>query len=188
MFLVPLICWVAAGAQAQENTNVSQEYMPDAIEMVKLGYGELHNTHLRMQHFMTEEVTVAQAQTLVRLVPSYNAFVGDLVASGLERFDGRVRGVRFGRRESPVLEILLPHPQSGNGFPADKTGEETEGARHSFADLLSGYSKDDAREGKALRAQDAALVAELRQVFEGRLLADGFAYSARLRKVEVWWD
>ncbi|RED52127.1 hypothetical protein DFP90_102145 [Aestuariispira insulae] len=186
--MVPLIFLVAAGAQAQEKDSPQQEYMHDAIEMVKLGYGEYHGTHLRMSHFMTEEVTVAQAQALVRLVPSYNAFVGDLVATGLARFDGRVRGVRFGRRGSPVLEILLPHTQPGNGFPADKTGQETAGARRSADDLLIGFSKDDVREGKALRVQDALLVAELRQMFEGRLLADGFAYSARLRKVVVRWD
>jgi hypothetical protein len=106
------------------------QVLADALEFVALGYGDLtRGRFFRSLNFRTDLLTTRQAQAVVRLVKTHNAFAGDPVARGLERFYRRVRGYEFGRESSPVLYVLLPYTEN----QIEEQGSATVGPRISEA-------------------------------------------------------
>jgi hypothetical protein len=87
--------------------------LADALEFVKLGYGDLvQGRFFRSLNFRTDLLTTRQTQAVLRLVKAHNAFSGETVATALEPFHKRVRGFEFGRESSPVLYVLLPYTEN----------------------------------------------------------------------------
>lgn len=175
------------------------EQMRDAIEFVRLGYGDNFGLHFRSLYFRTGELTTAEAQAVMRIIDEYNSFDGRKVADAIEQFKGKIAAYEFGRESSPVLYIQLPHWTHH---------------REGSAPGASGTAISD--------AEHDALVAELRDTFVAKLGADEFCdefgagdlekmvanfeaivgkpipdafgpggvgkLKARNRRIRVWWD
>lgn len=137
-----------------------------AIEFVKLGYGDLFDRPFRSLSFRTEELTTPEAQAVIGLVPGYNSFVGRDVSKAIGRFMGRVASWQFGREGSPVLFVNLSYwTHAREGASKDKKG---------------------ARIGEK---EHKALVAELKKLFVDELRADEFSEDGvDTHKIRVWWD
>ncbi len=138
----------------------------DAITFVKLGYGDQFEGEFRSLNFLTDELDTETAQAVVALVDQYNAYEGAKVAAALARFKGRISHYRFGRDQSPVLFIALPHwTGQREGTPVGERGDRIDDQTH------------------------ARMVKELRKVFVDELQADEFeADPVFERTLRVWWD
>jgi len=77
--------------------------------LVKLGYGDLFDLSVRSLDFRTGHLGQDDAASAIRIVDSYNEFVGEDVATAVENLfaDGHTRRVQFGREGSPVLYLSL---------------------------------------------------------------------------------
>jgi hypothetical protein len=137
----------------------------DAIEFVKLGYGDQFGLGFRSLYFRTDELTTAEAQEAMRNI-EYNGFDGNRVADAIEQFKGKIAAYEFGRESSPVLYVCLPYwTHQLEGEPHGKMGKHI----------------DD--------AEIDALVAKLRDTLVGKLRADEFeVVKMGWRKVRAWWD
>ena len=132
-----------------------------AEEFVSIGYGLDKERRFHSTEFLTPRLRTAQAAQLVRLVKQYNNFDGERVASAVASLRGRVAGVEFGREGSPVLYLELPYWTNQR--------EEAKGPGEKIA-----------------ATENDHFVAELRTLFLDELKADEF--SARGRRVRIWWD
>lgn len=157
-----LIAAISAPSVAAQD---SGKRMEDALAFVKLGYGDMFGRQFRSLNFNTEELNTDDAQRVIRLVDSYNAFKGEKVAAALTQFRGRVTSYQFGRERSPVLYINLPYWT---------------------------HQREGSPKGQGERIDDAEfrkLVAELRGIFSGTLACDEFELDpVRKRTVRIWWD
>jgi hypothetical protein len=147
----------------------------NAMEFVKLGFGDDFGLEFRSLHFRTEELTTDEAQAVIRLI-NYEEFDGAKIAEAISQFKGRFAACEFGREGSPVLYVRLPcwtHQREGS--PARKDGVRIE------------------------EAENDSLVAMLRDTFVEKLGASEFGaqktfadvpgvYVADKRKLRVWWD
>lgn len=138
-----------------------------ARSFVVLGFGDIVSGEpFRSLDFLTDAVSTSEAQDLIRLVKSYNAFDGERVASALERFRGRVGGWKFGRCGSPLLHVELPYWT----HQVEETLPGTQGARIS-------------------QENHEALMLELQQTFVDELEADVFeTIDDSEHEVRIWWD
>lgn len=138
----------------------------DAVAFVKLGYGDLFEAEFRSLDFLTDELDTRAAQAVVAVVDQYNAYDGARVAEALARFEGRISHYRFGRDQSPVLFVALPHwTGQREGMPAGERGKRIDAKAH------------------------AKLVDELREVFVDQLQADEFGTDPIFeRTLRIWWD
>lgn len=132
-----------------------------AEDFVRIGYGIDKERRFQSTEFLTPRLRSTQAAHLVRLVKQYNNFEGERVASAVTSLRGRVAGVEFGREGSPVLYLELPYWTNQR--------EEATGPGVKIA-----------------AAENDDFVAELRALFVNELKADEF--SARGRRVRIWWD
>jgi hypothetical protein len=89
-------------AAKPENTRLR-----DAVEFVRLGFGDDFGFDFRSLYFRTEELTTDEAQALVKLI-NYNEFDGIKVAEAIGQFRGKIASYEFGREGSPVLYVNLP--------------------------------------------------------------------------------
>ena len=138
----------------------------DAVAFVKLGYGDRFEAEFRSLNFLTDELDTEAAQAAVAVVDQYNAYDGAKVAGALARFKGRISHYRFGRDQSPVLFIALPHwTGQREGAPVGERGERVDDKAH------------------------ARMVEELRKIFVDELQADEFGPDPIFnRTLRVWWD
>ncbi|OUC15134.1 MAG: hypothetical protein B0A82_08530 [Alkalinema sp. CACIAM 70d] len=156
-------------AASAEADNAKDLILPLEVDLqvaesfVKIGFGLNENQRFQSTEFLTPRLRVAQAAPLIRLVKQYNEFQGERVAAAVEKFQGRVSGVEFGREGSPVLYFELPY-----------WSDQREEANSAVARTKISDSEND------------LLVAELRQSFLTELKADEF--SVNRRRVRVWWD
>jgi hypothetical protein len=144
---------------------VEGQELADAIEFVTLGYGDLlRDRAFRSLHFRTDRLTTRQAQIVLRLVKSHNAFEGEKVAVAIDAFYRRVSWYEFGRETSPVLYIELPYTEN-------QIEEHT-------SHIVGTRIVEDRHE---------ALLRELEQMFH-TLNADEFSVDERRHRVRAWWD
>jgi len=144
---------------------VEGQELADAVEFVTLGYGDLLRDRMfRSLHFRTDRLTTRQAQVVLRLIKSHNAFEGEKVAVAIDAFYRRVSWYEFGREASPVLYIELPY-----------TENQIEGQT---SHVVGARVVEDLHE---------ALLRELEQTFRA-LNADEFAVDERRHRVRIWWD
>jgi hypothetical protein len=138
-----------------------------AKQFVSIGFGPmvLGETGFQSTQFLTPVLSTRQASELVLLVPEYGPFKGAAVAKGIQRFEGRVSGVAFGRELSPVLYMHLPY------WTHQREGPITTAAGTRISD------QDNQR-----------LVAELKKVFVDELGAEEFGPdSIDKRTIRIWW-
>jgi hypothetical protein len=147
-------------AAEPENTRVR-----NAIEFVKLGFGDEFGLDFRSLYFRTEALTTDEAQAVMRLI-NYEEFDGVKVAEAIGQFKGRIAAYEFGREGSPVLYVGLPYwTHQCEGSLPGKAGTRIEDAE---SDSLAAMLKD-------------TLVTTLgASEFE--------AVNADKRKLRVWWD
>lgn len=141
--------------------------LEQAIAFVRLGYGDiLENASFRSLEFLTDALTTIEAQHVLGVVPKYNAFAGDTVASAIERFRGRISAYEFGRSRSPVLHVRLP-------FTANQAEE---------------YEKPWEVGPRISEADHTALLAEMKGIFVNSLDAEEFeAIDDRSHYIRIWW-
>ena len=89
-------------AAKPENTRLR-----NAVEFVKLGFGDDFGFDLRSLYFRTDELTTDEAQAVVKLI-NYDEFDGVKVAEAIGQFRGKIASYEFGREGSPVLYVNLP--------------------------------------------------------------------------------
>jgi hypothetical protein len=137
----------------------------EAVEFVKLGYGDNFGLSFRSLYFRTEELTTAEAQAAMRTI-SYDGFDGNKVAEAIEQFRGKFVAYEFGREGSPVLYVCLPYwTHQREGEAPSKMGTRIDNAE---IDML---------------------VAKLKDTLVGKLHADEFdIVEMGWRKVRAWWD
>lgn len=81
-------------------------------EAVKVIFGDVFKKPVRMLNARTEETKdIPALAEAIRLVTSYNNFVGDVVADLLLKAheNGLLMGAEFGRESSPVLYLHAPY-------------------------------------------------------------------------------
>ncbi len=138
----------------------------NAMEFVKLGFGDDFGLDFRSLHFRTEELTTDEAQAVMRLI-NYEEFDGAKIAEAISQFKGRIAAYEFGREGSPVLYVRLPYwTHQREGSPRRKAGVRIEDA------------------------ENDSLVAMLRDTFVEKLGASEFGAGDVVdkRKLRVWWD
>lgn len=107
------------------------------VALVKLGYGDSFELLTRSLSFRTEPLSTREAQLVVSLVRSYNAWDGAKVAEVLARFEGRVESWEFGREGSPVLYMNLPfHTKVHTKVPAEVHRKTVDDLRRALVDEL----------------------------------------------------
>jgi hypothetical protein len=134
-----------------------------AEQFVRIGYALDRTQRFQSTEFLTPRLRTTQASHLIRLVTSYNEFDGEAVAQAVAALRGRVSGVEFGREGSPVVYVELPY----------WTHQREEAPSSGMGTKISDEENDK-------------LVAELRDIFVGKLKADEF--SVQRRRVRIWWD
>jgi hypothetical protein len=138
-----------------------------AIEFVRLGYGDtLDNSAFRSLYFQTDTLTTVETQSVLEVIPEYDAFDGRKVASAIGRFRKRVSGWSVGRAGSPSLLIELPYwTHQAEEVPPNTSGVRISESEHNL------------------------LVDELRSLFVDELDADVFDFTDDSQhKIQVWWD
>jgi hypothetical protein len=147
-------------AAKPENTRLR-----NAVEFVRLGFGNDFGFDFRSLYFRTEELTTDEAQAVMKLI-NYEDFDGVKVAEAIGQFEGQIAAYEFGREGSPVLYVKLPYwTHQREGSPPRKAGTMIEDAEN---DLL---------------------VAMLEDTFVKTLRASEFgADSTNKRMLRVWWD
>lgn len=137
-----------------------------AERFVSLGYADIisRDAEFWSTQFRTDQLTTSEAQTLVRLVKSYNAFEGHKVSAAIEQFKGRVTAWEFGREGSPVLYVRLPY-----------TTNQIEGRRS--------YVVGD----RIPLEVHAALLEQMQTVFQSELCASEYSLDERQHYARVWW-
>jgi hypothetical protein len=174
--------------------------MRDAIEFVRLGYGDNFGLHFRSPYFRTDELKTDEAQAVMRIIDEYNRFDGKKVADAIEQYRGRIAAYEFGRESSPVLYIQLPHwthhrEGSAPGTMGTPIGDAEYHAlvaelRDTFVGKLGAdeFGTDEFERGELDK-----VVASLAPLV-GNLSADrvdageGVKLKVRNRKIRVWWD
>ena len=144
-------------------------------QFVRFGYGDLHDLEVRSLDFHTEELSTAELQELVKLVPDYNAFNGAAIAKGLDELRGEIMHFTFGREGSPVIYVDLAFwlGQQEKACPGQRCAEGW------------GKPKDDRR---LTAAEHAAIVTRVKSVFT-RLHADEIDVDEQNdHRIRVWWD
>ena len=137
----------------------------NAIEFVRLGFGDNFGLDFRSLYFKTEALTTDEAQVAMKLI-KYDDFDGVKVAEAISQFKGEVAAYEFGREDSPVLYVRLPHwTHQREGSPKGKSGTRIEDAEN---DLLVARLKD-------------TLVSKLGASEFGAVITDK-------RMIRVWWD
>jgi hypothetical protein len=86
-------------AAKSENTRLR-----NAVEFVKLGFGDDFGSDFRSLCFRTEELTTDEAQAVMKLI-NYDDFDGVKVAEAIGQFKGQIAAYEFGREGSPVLYV-----------------------------------------------------------------------------------
>jgi len=137
----------------------------NAIEFVRLGFGDDFGLDFRSLYFKTEALTTDEAQAVMRLI-NYDDFDGVKVAEAIGEFKGSIAAYEFGREGSPVLYVKLP----------------------SWT-----HQRESSRKRKAgTRIEDAdndLLVASLEHTLVSKLGASEFgAVVGDERTIRVWWD
>jgi hypothetical protein len=89
-------------AAKPENTRLR-----NAVEFVRLGFGDDFGFDFRSLYFRTEELTTDEAQAVVKLI-NYDQFDGIKIAEAISQFRGKIASYEFGREGSPVLYVNLP--------------------------------------------------------------------------------
>ena len=136
--------------------------LPAAEAFVRTGYGLEPGKNFQATSFLTTRLRTVQAQSLVRIVKSYNDFEGEKVAEALGRFRGKVSAIEFGRSGSPVLFVELPYWT----HQREETTASGMGVKISDED-------------------NQALVAQLKEVFVNELKAREFAETGR--RIGIGW-
>ncbi len=166
---------VAAATVDAAAANAGDARFEQLRQFVRLGYGDLHDLEVRSLDFQTEEVSTAELQELVKLVPDYNAFNGAAIAKGLEELRGEIMHFSFGREGSPVIYVDLAYwlGQQEKACPGQRCADGW------------GKPKDDRR---LTAAEHAAIVARVKAVFT-RLHADEIDVQEQDdHRIRVWWD
>jgi hypothetical protein len=147
-------------ASKPENTRLH-----NAIEFVRLGFGDDFGLDFRSLYFRTEALTTDEAQAVMGLI-NYDVFDGVKVAEAIGQFRGKIAAYEFGREGSPVLYVKLPYwTHEREGCPKGKTGTKIEDAEN---DLLVARFED-------------TLVSKLGASEFGAVIPDK-------RMIRVWWD
>ena len=147
-----------------------------ALEFVRLGYGEDHDHEFRSLSFRTEALDTDTAKEAVMLVAQYNAFEGVRVAAAIEQLRGDVTNYEFGREGSPVLYVHLPYwtNQQERNCPAHHCREGQWGDRQSARKLEA--------------SEHAALLERVRAAFEGARADEIDPVSETEHELRIWWD
>jgi hypothetical protein len=112
-------------ASKPENTRLH-----NAIEFVRLGFGDEFGLHFRSLCFRTEALTTDEAQAVMRLL-NYDEFDGVKVTEAIGQFKGKIAAYEFGREGSPVLYVKLPYwTHEREGSPKAKAGTRIEDAEN----------------------------------------------------------
>jgi hypothetical protein len=112
-------------AAKPENTRLR-----NAVEFVKLGFGDDFGFDFRSLYFRTEELTTDEAQAVVKLI-NYDEFDGVKVAEAIGQFRGKIASYEFGREGSPVLYVNLPAwTHQREGAPRGKSKSRIEDAEN----------------------------------------------------------
>ena len=147
-------------ASKPENTRLH-----NAIEFVRLGFGDDFGLDFRSLYFRTEALTTDEAQAVMRLI-NYDDFDGVKVAEAIGQFRGNIAAYEFGREGSPVLYVKLPYwTHQREGSPKGKAGTRIEDTEN---DILVARIED-------------TLVSKLGASEFGAVITDK-------RMIRVWWD
>ena len=152
-------------APRRKDSKPKDTRLQNAIEFVRLGFGDDFGLGFRSLYFRTEALTTDEAQAIMRLI-NYDDFDGVKVAEAIDQFRGKIVAYEFGREGSPVLYVKLPYwTHQCEGSPKGKAGTRIE---------------DD---------ENCLLVARLEDTLVSKLAASEFGpVIADKRMIRVWWD
>lgn len=139
--------------------------LQNAIEFVRLGFGDDFGLDFRSLSFRTEALTTDEAQAVMRLI-NYEEFDGVKVAEAIGHLKGKIEAYEFGRENSPVLYVKFPYwTHQREGSVKGRSGTRIEDAGN---DLF---------------------VAQLEDMLVSKLGASEFgAVLTDKRMIRVWWD
>ena len=132
-------------------------------EAVKIIFGDVFKKPVRMLNARTEETKdIPALAEAIRLVTSYNNFVGDMVADLLLKAHekGLLMGAEFGREGSPVLYLHPPY------WSSQRTNE-----------------KENANSAEKIDAKEQAV--KLQSIFAAALPNEN---NIEYNIVRLWWD
>src|SRR4051794_32827897 len=137
----------------------------NAIEFVRLGFGDDFGLDFRSLSFRTEALTTDEAQAVMRII-NYDEFDGVKVAEAIGDLKGKIAAYEFGRENSPVLYVKFPY------------------WTHQREGTLEGSSGT-----KIEDAENDLLIARLEDMLVSKLGASEFgAVIGDKRTIRVWWD
>src|SRR4051812_19943053 len=119
-------------ASRRKGSKPENTRLRNAIEFVRLGFGDDFGFDFRSLYFRTEELTTDEAQAVMKLI-NYDDFDGVRVAEAIGQFKGHIAAYEFGREGSPVLYVKLPYwTHQREGSPSRMGGTMIEDAENNL--------------------------------------------------------